>query len=139
MSAATLRDSSDRAVLRVIRCDKVSHFEQCEPLTESERPFGSLYSDDLQACRVACGCDGLCAPRTANLSLLASSDFLQTCDIFAGIKPIEVESSLAHGNKRLKKESLRREKDQPDSDAGHNGNEMGKWLCRNALVHSLRS
>jgi hypothetical protein len=31
MSAVTLHDSSDRAVLRVIRFDKVSHFEKCAP------------------------------------------------------------------------------------------------------------
>src|SRR4029077_12775014 len=62
-----------------------------------------LQSESRAACRVAYGRDGLYTPRTTNVYLLACSDFLQTCDISAGIKPIEVESSLPHGNSRLKR------------------------------------
>jgi hypothetical protein len=62
-----------------------------------------IQSKSRAACLVAFERNGLCTPRTANVYLFACSGFLQACDNSAGIKPIEFESSLPHGNSRLKK------------------------------------
>jgi hypothetical protein len=92
----TLRDSPDRAVLRVICLDKVSHFLKMRASANPGR-VQLLQSESRTACHVAYGGGGLCTPHAVNVCVFACTYFLQTCDISA-THPAPVELlELAQG------------------------------------------